>query len=414
MGVDLDYSPIEGDHDTNSGEPLARGWCLKHGNRARVMRLKRGKAALRAEAQGQGMEVHRGRNVANRSARTRNCRRPRSHGRRSHVALSRKSGKDIVRLQSISGTRDLCRWRALFYEEMEHQQTDLQFYLGLESEDECVGTETPTDGCFSDLNEDSWALKAKEDSDDTCSFVSEFEESSTSDCSNSDSESVVVQDSCSPQAPSRWEEAVLRAELAALAHAVGLSIRSGVSDGPQRFPKTKKRKSKDLMPKHVGFDAIQAQFLKRHGPTVLDALKTCFREPIHLKPAPLSAAVQTRFEVAFASSDGFSRLVPAFHGTNSSFHDSIFERGLLIPDQDNGLRVLNGSLLMALAFILPEWTIHRCPWDSARHHACLFAAFLTMLFVFAMLLTWDPLQCPVSPRRSAMLAVQWWYLIRVV
>lgn len=342
MEDDFDYWMIEGDHNVISGEALTRGWCHKHGSKARVMRLKRGKAALWAEVQGQGQEVYRGRNVCKRCARTETwclyyqCRRK---GRCSHGAALRKSGKHTVKLRNINfrGRGSGIRTRALAFQELELHQTHWQSNVELESEDECVGVQTATLWTSSDLKEGGWTMEAKEHCDDASSSVSTFEESTISD-----SMPFVVEDSSRPQLLTQWEVAVLRAEVAALAYARGLCSIARSPEGPQRFPKTKNWKSQRLKKKkEVKFGDIRAGFLKRHGPTVLAALKTCFQEPIELRHAPLSAEVQMRFASAFAANSG--RLVPCFHGTNSNLHDAIFDGGLLIPGQGNNLQVRHGS-----------------------------------------------------------------------
>lgn len=65
-----------------------------------------------------------------------------------------------------------------------------------------------------------------------------------------------------------------------------------------------------------------------------------------MTPAPLAEKVQERFMAAFQKQTArrdVSKISPGFHGTSASIHDSIFSRGLLIPGQDNELRVVNGS-----------------------------------------------------------------------
>merc|ERR1712070_4436 len=88
------------------------------------------------------------------------------------------------------------------------------------------------------------------------------------------------------------------------------------------------------------------------------SLSTVFAEPIELNPAPLSTDVQSRFLEAFSENAGFDRLLPGFHGTDASLHESIFNRGLLIPGRGNELRVLHGSahgLGIYTANVLSPW-----------------------------------------------------------
>jgi len=348
MVEDSGWRFIEGDCDVGSGEALARGWCHKHGNKSRLLCPKRGKAALWAEVQGQGKEVHRGRNVFKRCARTETwclyvkCRRK---VQRSHGAALRKSGKDTVHLHyNKSGKGNTVFSKVLSYDELIDRKMDLRFDLDFDTKEEGEderADETVTVWHLSKLSEDDFASTARKHGDDSNSTVSELPESSFPQCSSSGNVAVVDEYSCGPRLFIRWEEAALRAELAALAYAVGVGKTRVAPNGPQRFPKTKKRKPECC--RHVDFCAIQAEFLRQHGSVVLAALRSCFQEPIELRHAPLSAEVRMRFEMAFAANRCFSRLVPAFHGTNSKLHESIFEQGLLIPGRGNSLRVLHGS-----------------------------------------------------------------------
>lgn len=99
MSSDYYCSFVECDHDCVTGEALRRGWCHKRGHAARLLRPKRGKAAVRAHVQGQGWEVFRGRNVFKRCARTETwCRYLAGSGKcqSSRGSAVRKSGKEVV------------------------------------------------------------------------------------------------------------------------------------------------------------------------------------------------------------------------------------------------------------------------------------------------------------------------------
>lgn len=163
---------------------------------------------------------------------------------------------------------------------------------------------------------------------------------------------LMLEDSCTPKTCTRWEEAVARAQAVAITYAMELRKNPApvkVPNEVQRFPKRKKRKSLTRREKirhgqhHDSFESIRAHFLRKHGRRIVGSLSTVFKEPIELNPAPLSKHVQSRFVQAFHQNAGFDHLVPSFHGTNVSLHDSIFKRGLLIPGQGNDLRVLHGS-----------------------------------------------------------------------
>jgi len=115
------------------------------------------------------------------------------------------------------------------------------------------------------------------------------------------------------------------------------------------------------------FDALRANFLRRHGRNLLQSLTVNAKLAIRsLSPTPLSSGVRSGFLQTYSEGRG-GDLLPTFHGTDFSNHASIFERGLLIPDKDtNGLRVINGSAhglgtysaslenpLLALGFVRP-------------------------------------------------------------
>lgn len=92
------------------------------------------------------------------------------------------------------------------------------------------------------------------------------------------------------------------------------------------------------------FPSLQRQFLKQHGPQLCRNLQQCVQRPVSLKPAALSAEVQARFLEACKGPQALEgTLRPAFHGTAVQRLQSIFERGLLIPGQENGVKVVNGS-----------------------------------------------------------------------
>jgi len=88
------------------------------------------------------------------------------------------------------------------------------------------------------------------------------------------------------------------------------------------------------------FDALRARFLRRHGQSLIDSLDRC-TEGRSLTPAPLAPEVSERFLAACGKR--VARLAPGFHGTPGNVHESIFSQGLLIPGQDNDIKVANGS-----------------------------------------------------------------------
>mmetsp|Transcript_88229 Transcript_88229/g.189346 ORF Transcript_88229/g.189346 Transcript_88229/m.189346 type:complete len:713 (+) Transcript_88229:110-2248(+) len=88
---------------------------------------------------------------------------------------------------------------------------------------------------------------------------------------------------------------------------------------------------------------LQAAFLAEHETRIRTSLGSVFSGAIHLTPAPLENAAYERFLASVLSSSFREEVCPAFHGTDARNHDSIFKRGLLIPDDGNGIRVVHGA-----------------------------------------------------------------------
>jgi len=89
------------------------------------------------------------------------------------------------------------------------------------------------------------------------------------------------------------------------------------------------------------FDSVRSAFLDAWGPAVRRGLSDTLGH-VRLTQAPLAREVQQRFLAALRQSTPRPKVSPAFHGTPEANHPSIFRRGLLIPGQDNELRVVNG------------------------------------------------------------------------
>jgi len=90
------------------------------------------------------------------------------------------------------------------------------------------------------------------------------------------------------------------------------------------------------------FENLRRAFLLAHEADVRCGLSSCFGE-VSLQPAPLAAAVQTRFMQRLQGSKVWPQICPGFHGTNACNHASIFNRGLLIPGDGNDLKVVHGA-----------------------------------------------------------------------
>jgi len=92
----------------------------------------------------------------------------------------------------------------------------------------------------------------------------------------------------------------------------------------------------------MSFEGLRETFFHLHGEDVFAGLETVFQN-ITMCPAPVSVAVQRRFLDALKANPQ-AELRPAFHGTNTRNHPSIFRDGLLIPGAGNHLKVVHGAV----------------------------------------------------------------------
>jgi hypothetical protein len=88
------------------------------------------------------------------------------------------------------------------------------------------------------------------------------------------------------------------------------------------------------------FEKFRANFLKLHYSPLSDALGKCAEGRV-LTPTPLSPELQHQFLTACHQNVNGTAL--GFHGTADSSYKSIFSRGLLIPGENNEIRVAHGS-----------------------------------------------------------------------
>jgi len=232
-----------------------RGWAMRRGHLRVLARPKTGKAAIRAEDQGQGKEVSRGRSVFKRS-----------------LYASGRSWKPDVKQDSKAKQR-----RTL--------KIDIAFEL---------------DGWW-DWQEGDWEAEA-------CWWPDSQMQGRTTA-----KEQVITE-------ADRWSF------LASRLKGVGGIIETDSFSKSQVCP----------------FMQLQKTFLTQHGVSCCRNLQLCNPGTIYLRPAPLSEEARCRFLNAKATLPG--TLEPAFHGTVASNFPAIFERGLLIPGEDNDVRVVNGSV----------------------------------------------------------------------
>lgn len=182
----------------------------------------------------------------------------------------------------------------------------------------------------------------------------------------------------SPKEPTRWELALLVAELNAGIYAAYLQQHGLLSVPAQakkrRTPRQRQserrtierqllrecqttvvwdtqvpkegRKKYDKQTKQTPtiqrFEHFRKRFLEEHGLNFCSHLRSSFGGPLFLKPTPLAEGVQQKFLTATEELEG--RLIPTYHGTSEHNFPSIFQRGLLVPyEANNGIRVANGS-----------------------------------------------------------------------
>lgn len=231
-----------------------RGWAMRRGHLRKLARPKTGKAAIRAEEQGQGKEVSRGRSVFKRS-----------------LHASSRWKPDVKQDSKAKQRRTL--------------KIDIAFELD----------------CWWDWQEGDWEA-------DACWWPDPQMQGQTTA-----KEQVIAM-------PDPWSS------LASRLKCVGGIIET------DSFSKSK------VCP----FMQLQKTFLIQHGVSLCRNLQLCNPGTIRLRPAPLSEEARWRFLEAKATLPG--TLEPAFHGTAASNFPAIFERGLLIPGEDNDVRVVHGSV----------------------------------------------------------------------
>merc|ERR1711972_311747 len=83
------------------------------------------------------------------------------------------------------------------------------------------------------------------------------------------------------------------------------------------------------------------------GSALLGSLREVIGET-KIAPAPVASSVRNRFMDAMQRASGSKKrrevtVVAGFHGTSVRNHQSIFDRGLLIPGDGNDLKIVNGA-----------------------------------------------------------------------
>lgn len=252
-----------------------RGWSMRQGHLKKLQRSKTGKAALRAEIQGQGQEVSKGRSIFKRSVN--NCCRARYVERIDRTGIRAKRRCTLLQnlKKDVLEFNEDCHWEDEWDEE----------------EEEIERNEEGEEAVWSAV--DGW-----------------------------------------------WEHRVLKPPEKPACVSADESLCSELKQFGAKFDY--KTLSADALGRALlPFELLQKRFLKDHGRRFCKELCRHMGS-MEVRPAPVSATVQSRFLDARASLGGTLRA--AYHGTNVANLPSIYERGLLVPGQGNGVHVANGSV----------------------------------------------------------------------
>jgi hypothetical protein len=167
---------------------------------------------------------------------------------------------------------------------------------------------------------------------------------------------------CVAAQPSRWEDALVRAQKIAENYVgekfLGQNTKQKKEKQPEAcLPAGLQQLVGDLRTKHDAFlicDALARdserpflqfcwKFIELHGSLICENLRRVFNDSFNIRFAPLSCDVASTFMKACQGGLA-GTLRPAYHGTNETNLPSIYRQGLLIPGQNNGIKVANGSV----------------------------------------------------------------------
>eukprot|EP00933_Yihiella_yeosuensis_P059566 TRINITY_DN609_c0_g1_i1.p1 TRINITY_DN609_c0_g1~~TRINITY_DN609_c0_g1_i1.p1 ORF type:complete len:493 (-),score=87.28 TRINITY_DN609_c0_g1_i1:460-1872(-) len=343
----------DADHDADE-TITARGWVMRRGHCKRLQAPKRGRAAIWAEIQGQGKEVMRGRSIFKRSVnapKKRESSPPEYRGRH---------GQDYTAQRRRAKLRKTAQ---ADYEEalLPHVHDYDHIFEACEVEHDAFDVEAETSPVFGcDASMESWIYifdKSDEDVPSTASNIS----SSDDEGSSSEASWELFEAKCRKTTP--WQLAVARAELAAADYRKSQALRPESTQGRTKIrPRRSKSKVSWKKPEiwtvlkqrynislrqgddKSPFEDFRRSFLEGNMKEVGEALCNAYGsgQEVHMKTTPLSSEVKKQFlNACHGGLQG--QLRPVWHGTSESNLSSIYERGLLIPGQDNTLRVVNGS-----------------------------------------------------------------------
>lgn len=360
-------------NDDDDGSIVARGWVMRRGHCKRLQAPKRGRTAIWAEVQGQGKEVMRGRTVFKRSVGGNRYR----HGSPQYWEASTQQRRNELRKAAQADAKEMLRLHP----------ADLEVFSDDTFQDDSdemnVGVLTPCvylDGVLIK----SWSVHSDDDVPSTASDLSTDAASSPSEVSW---EALWTHD----RKPTPWQLAVSRASLAAELYVAsrGLAGRTKKSRGAWRQEKESRKESKAQrilrvkfktcltepagQPRGDHFEHVRQCFLAQSVMTIGTALNSLnLPGQIEMRPTPLSSEVKERFLSAYGGVNG--KICPMWHGTDAGSLDSIYQRGLLIPGQDNELKVKNGSVhglgIYAATVDNPHLSVGYCRGGSRKLLVC--------------------------------------------
>jgi len=190
---------------------------------------------------------------------------------------------------------------------------------------------------------------------------------------------------CVAAQPSRWEDALVRAQWVAENYFAESCLASNRMNGPQnrrrKKPKTcllagLQQLVDDLRMKHDAFlicDTLARdseffqfrwKFMELHGPLICENLRRLFNNSFNIRLAPLDGGVASTFMKACQGGLA-GKLRPAYHGTNEINLPFIYRQGLLIPGQNNGIKVANGSVY-GMGIYTADVTNPNLSWSYAK------------------------------------------------
>lgn len=374
---------FDSDNDDDDGTIVARGWVMRRGHCKRLQAPTRGRTAIWAEIQGQGKEVMRGRAVFKRSVGGNRYR----HGSPQYWGESIQQRRNELRKAAQADAEEM-----LGFDLHTSHPADLEVFSDdtfQDGSDEIdVGVYTPCvhlDG----VAIKSWSVPSDDDVPSTASDLSSDTASSLSEVSW---EALGTQD----RKPTPWQLAVARANLTAELYAASRGLvfesagRTNKSRGAWRQKKGSRKESelqrilrvkfKTCLTEPAGqprgdrFEHFRQCFLAQNVMTIGTALNSlCLPGQIEMRPTPLSSEVKERF-LSACGGEVQGKTCPVWHGTDASSLDSIYQRGLLIPGQDNELKVKNGSVhglgIYAATVDNPHLSVGYCRGGSRKLLVC--------------------------------------------